>query len=97
MTLVRIGLPLEKQKATIIAFTPAENGWLLLCLRWQGYMPFVVWNAQESGDANDPTLVCSQGDYAHGIGLAIYHYAFRGGDITPTNLTTNTQTTKGML
>lgn len=74
----KVGLPLERQRATIVACTPIENGWVLLCLRWQEFQPYVVWDSWISGGE----LVCGNGHYAHNIGDAVYKYSARGGYVS---------------
>lgn len=77
---IKVGMPLEKQKATIVAFTPKENGWLLFCIRWTDFMPYVVWDAWEA--ESEPEIACGNGSYCHTIGSAMYQYAHRGGDVS---------------
>lgn len=80
----RVGLPLEKQKATVVACTPRrDGGWVVLCLRWQDFMPYVVWDAWVAEEGDEKSLICGNGHYAHKIGDAIYRYANRGGDVSP--------------
>lgn len=74
----KVGLPMERQRATVVAVTPVDNGWVLLCLRWQDFMPYVVWDAWIS----DGEVVCGNGHYAHNIGDAVYKYSVRGGYVS---------------
>jgi len=92
--IMRVGMPLEKQRATIVAFTAREDGWLVLCIRWNDFMPYVVWDAApakwgESGEKSatyrGDGITFTRGDYCHTIGAAMYQYAHRGGDISVVN------------
>ena len=91
--IVKIGMPLEEQRATIVAFTPKERGWLVLCLRWTEFMPYVVWDAAPAPEGEPFTLKKDRpkeiefynGSYCHTIGAAMYQYAHRGGDVSVVN------------
>ena len=83
-------MPLENQQATVIAYTANDTGYLVLCLRWQDFMPYVVWDArldaaEKVGKDFAPKVVFTNGNYCHTIGSAMYQYARRGGDISWVN------------
>lgn len=80
---MKIGMPLEGQRATIVAVTPRDYGWLVLCIRWNDFMPYVVWDAVPSSETNGVSF--SNGGYCHTIGAAMYQYAHRGGDVSVVN------------
>lgn len=80
---LRIGMPLEKQRATIVSFTPTEWGWIVFCLRWNNnFMPYVVWDCVFRGDEGVEELAFSNGSYCQTIGSAMYQYAHRGGNVS---------------
>jgi hypothetical protein len=80
MTIIKpkVGLPLERQRATVVASTPIDNGWVVLCIRWQEFQPYVVWDSWIS----DGELVFGNGHYSHNIGDAVYKYSVRGGYVS---------------
>jgi len=94
-----VGAALEKERATVVAFTPKQDGWVVLCIRWNDFMPYVVWDARpwigednfrNSGEPSDPDrLVYMNGHYCRTIGAAIQQYAQRGGDVSAPNETIN--------
>jgi len=81
--IMQVGLPLERERATVVAFAPKEDGWIVLCIRWNDFMPYVVWDAVPADSSGGFNF--SNGGYSQGFGEAVYQYAHRGGDVSVVN------------
>ena len=79
-----VGLPLEKQRATVVHCTAVGSGWVVLAQRWNDFTPYVVWDCHnESSETGEKFLSCHRGSYffEQEFGDAINEYAKRGGAI----------------